>query len=130
MILTFSQTMESCIKQNNAIEIYQDYFNEIDESTDCQEPKAKVSRQHTQHLDNPFVSRLLTCTVTPALLRDTSGQSAASPGTRTESSEWSQQKETIINTRVCRIAISYCNLEFLGLQPETPRTSYIFNIGH
>ena len=28
-----------------------------------------------------------------------------------------------------RIAISYCNLEFLGLQPETPRTSYIFNIG-
>ena len=22
--------MESCIKQNNAIEIYQDYFNEID----------------------------------------------------------------------------------------------------
>ena len=34
--------MESCIKQNNAIEIYQDYFNEIDESTDCEEPKAKV----------------------------------------------------------------------------------------
>ena len=27
------------------------------------------------------------------------------------------------------IAIAYCNLEFLGLQPETPRTSYIFNIG-
>ena len=36
--------MESCIKQNNAIEIYQDYFNEIDEATDCEEPKAKVSR--------------------------------------------------------------------------------------
>ena len=35
--------MESCIKQNNAIEIYQDYFNEIDEATDCEEPKAKVS---------------------------------------------------------------------------------------
>ena len=34
--------MESCIKQNNAIEIYQDYFNEIDEATDCEEPKAKV----------------------------------------------------------------------------------------
>ena len=28
-----------------------------------------------------------------------------------------------------RIAIAYCNLEFLGLQPETPKTSYIFNIG-
>ena len=36
------KTMESCIKQNNAIEIYQDYFNEIDEATDCEEPKAKV----------------------------------------------------------------------------------------
>ena len=34
--------MESCIKQNNAIEIYQDYFNEIDEATDCEEPKAKT----------------------------------------------------------------------------------------
>lgn len=33
--------MESCIKQNNAIEIYQDYFNEIDEATDCEEPRAK-----------------------------------------------------------------------------------------
>ena len=40
--ITYSKTMESCIKQNNAIEIYQDYFNEIDESTDCEEPKAKV----------------------------------------------------------------------------------------
>ena len=35
--------MESCIKQNNAIEIYQDYFSEIDEATDCEEPKAKVN---------------------------------------------------------------------------------------
>ena len=49
--------MESCIKQNNAIEIYevssvvldyftvfiaQDYFNEVDEATDCEEPKAKT----------------------------------------------------------------------------------------
>ena len=39
----YMQTMESCIKQNNAIEIYQDYFNEIDEATDCEEPKAKVT---------------------------------------------------------------------------------------
>ena len=27
------------------------------------------------------------------------------------------------------LAIAYCNLEFLGLQPETPKSSYIFNIG-
>ena len=63
--------MEGCIKQNNAIEIYevtmafccekniimifvdlqcrveydydiQDYFNEVDEATDCEEPRAKT----------------------------------------------------------------------------------------
>ena len=39
--ISLFQTMESCIKQNNAIEIYQDYFNEIDEATDCEEPRAK-----------------------------------------------------------------------------------------
>ena len=54
-ILSLFKIMESCIKQNNAIEIYevslaaldcfteeiaQDYFNEVDEATDCEEPKA------------------------------------------------------------------------------------------
>ena len=56
--------MESCIKQNNAIEIYEviilesnlvlivkdnfveisfkDYFNERDEATDCEEPRSKT----------------------------------------------------------------------------------------
>ncbi|XP_023346915.1 dynein intermediate chain 3, ciliary [Eurytemora carolleeae] len=34
--------MESCIKQNNAIEIYEEYFTETDEATDCEEPKAKT----------------------------------------------------------------------------------------
>ena len=53
--LFICEIMESCIKQNNAIEIYevslaaldcfteeiaQDYFNEVDEATDCEEPKA------------------------------------------------------------------------------------------
>ena len=44
--------MESCIKQNNAIEIYQDYFNEIDESTDCEEPKAKVGQAFYKALES------------------------------------------------------------------------------
>ena len=28
-----------------------------------------------------------------------------------------------------RIAIAYCNLEFLAIKSVTPRASYIFNIG-
>ena len=44
--------MESCIKQNNAIEIYQDYFSEIDDATDCEEPKAKV--RHWAKLKTDF----------------------------------------------------------------------------
>ena len=34
---------------------------------------------------------------------------------------------TIIAT--IRICVAYCDLEFLGLTPETPRQSYIFSIG-
>jgi len=34
--------MENCIKQNNAIEIYEEYFTELDEATDSEEPKAKT----------------------------------------------------------------------------------------
>ena len=47
--------MESCIKQNNAIEIYQDYFNEIDEATDCEEPKAKVLISFSQRESEIYV---------------------------------------------------------------------------
>jgi dynein intermediate chain 2 len=34
--------MENCIKQNNAIEIYEEYFTELDEATDSEEPRAKT----------------------------------------------------------------------------------------
>lgn len=34
--------MEQCIKQNNALEIYEDYFEVIDEATQCQVPEAKT----------------------------------------------------------------------------------------
>ena len=37
-----ASVMESCIKQNNALEIYQDYFNEVDEVTNVDEPVAKT----------------------------------------------------------------------------------------
>merc|ERR1719220_2549752 len=40
--LHLCSVMEGCIKQNNAIEIYEDYFNEVDEATDCEEPRAKT----------------------------------------------------------------------------------------
>lgn len=94
--LKLCSTMESCIKQNNAIEIYQDYFNEIDEATDCEEPRAK----------------------TVNLYRDP--ESADGHLRPVSSIAWNPDGE--------QIAIAYCNLEFLGLQPETPKTSYIFNI--
>ena len=34
--------MEQCIRQNNAIEIYEDYFETIDDSTLCEKPEAKT----------------------------------------------------------------------------------------
>ena len=34
--------MEQCIRQNNAIEIYEDYFEVIDDSTQCEKPEAKT----------------------------------------------------------------------------------------
>ena len=35
----------------------------------------------------------------------------------------------IIIIATIRICVAYCDLEFLGLTPETPRQSYIFSIG-
>jgi len=34
--------MEQCIKQNNAVEIYEDYFEAVDESTQCERPESKT----------------------------------------------------------------------------------------
>ena len=34
--------MEQCIRQNNAIDIYEDYFENSDEATQCQKPEAKT----------------------------------------------------------------------------------------
>ena len=96
--------MESCIKQNNAIEIYQDYFNEIDEATDCEEPKAKVSLSWRLNGDSHCVVRPSTSTETRTQWTVTSDQSAASPGTRTESSRrsWS----TAMSLTICLVSPS------------------------
>ena len=34
--------MEQCIRQNNAIDIYEDYFELVDEATQCERPEAKT----------------------------------------------------------------------------------------
>ena len=34
--------MEQCIRQNNAIDIYEDYFEVQDDSTQCERPEAKT----------------------------------------------------------------------------------------
>ena len=38
----FLQNAEQCIKQNNAIDIYEDYFENPDEATQCEKPEAKT----------------------------------------------------------------------------------------
>jgi len=34
--------MEQCIRQNNAIDIYEDYFETVDDATQCEKPEAKT----------------------------------------------------------------------------------------
>ena len=34
--------MEQCIRQNNAVDIYEDYFETVDDSTQCEKPEAKT----------------------------------------------------------------------------------------
>eukprot|EP00095_Tigriopus_kingsejongensis_P003856 maker-scaffold20_size707684-snap-gene-4.19 protein:Tk03856 transcript:maker-scaffold20_size707684-snap-gene-4.19-mRNA-1 annotation:"axonemal outer arm dynein intermediate chain 1" len=41
-VLGLCTSMEQCIKQNNALEIYEDYFEVLDEATLCQVPEAKT----------------------------------------------------------------------------------------
>ena len=36
------QSAEQCIKQNNAIDIYEDYFENPDDATQCEKPEAKT----------------------------------------------------------------------------------------
>ena len=80
--------MESCIKQNNAIEIYQDYFSEIDEATDCEEPKAKVNwKIFTKKIVTNYYFRQWTCTVTLMLLMDTWDQWVVLHGIQMENSK-------------------------------------------
>jgi len=42
LVFFSSQAMEQCIKQNNAVEIYEDYFEAVDESTQCEKPESKT----------------------------------------------------------------------------------------
>ena len=37
-----TQSMESCIKQNNGIDIYLEYFSQLDRSTECEPAHSKT----------------------------------------------------------------------------------------
>ena len=41
-VLGLCHNMELCVKQNNAVEIYEDYFCGSDESTLCEKPESKT----------------------------------------------------------------------------------------
>ncbi len=89
--------MEQCIRQNNAIEIYEGYFEGADDATRCQKPEAKTIN----------------------VFRDPSPT----------------HKRPVSNISWCpdggsRIAVAYCNLEFQATHPDTPKESYIFNVGN
>ena len=43
------------LKDDLTIEIAQDYFNEVDEATDCEEPKAKTVNLYRQVLQLYFI---------------------------------------------------------------------------
>ena len=83
-------------RQNNAVEIYEDYFEASDESTRCEKPEAK-----TVHV-----------------LRDPS----ASYKRPVSAVTWCPDGGS-------RIGIAYCNLEFQATHPDTPKESYIFQVG-
>ena len=100
-VLGLCQSMEQCIRQNNAIEIYEDYFEDGDESTQCEKPESK-----TVHV-----------------FRDPPQASGATPYRRPVSGiSWCPDGGS-------KIAIAYCNLEFQATHPDTPKESYVFHVG-
>ena len=61
-IIIPQQNAEQCIKQNNAIDIYEDYFENTDDATQCEKPEAKtvhVFRDPTGMYYRLIIMRLL-----------------------------------------------------------------------
>lgn len=46
--------MEQCIRQNNAIDIYEDYFETVDEATQCEKPEAKTVHVFRDPTTTPY----------------------------------------------------------------------------
>ena len=123
--------MESCIKQNNGIDIYIEYFEDVDEGTECEAPQTK-----TVGINSPNQSICLTevCQVSTAIL---SRLTATLGQCQISHSKWTDKSKIIYrdcepitkNYVVYRIVIAYCNLEFQAITEETPKASYVFNLG-
>ena len=56
--------MEHCIKQNNAIDIYEEYFAEIDIDTSGEPPSAKTINVFRLPIENYLALLTLKCTRT------------------------------------------------------------------
>ena len=125
------QMMESCIKQNNGIDIYIEYFEDVDEGTECEAPQTKTVgiMRPTQ-----FIWLKKVCQDSIAILSKltaTSGQCQISHLKWTDKSMFKFRDCAPItkNYVVPRIVIAYCNLEFQAITEETPKPSYVFNLG-
>ena len=123
--------MESCIKQNNGIDIYIEYFEDVDEGTESEAPQTKTVgiMRPTQ-----FIWLKKVCQDSIAILSRltaTSGQCQISHSKWTDKSKFKFRDCAPItkNYVVPRIVIAYCNLEFQAITEETPKPSYVFNLG-
>ena len=56
--------MEHCIKQNNAIDIYEEYFAKIDIDTSGEPPSAKTINVFRLPIENYLALLTLKCTMT------------------------------------------------------------------
>ena len=87
--------VEKSVKQNNCINIYEEYFETLDMATEDEAPTVKTVAVFKDILDDPHD-------------RAISGVS------------WSPGCE--------RVALAFCNMEFLAYQSPIDKTSFIYNI--
>ena len=63
--MTCVQMMEGCIKQNNGIDIYIEYFENQDEVTQCEVPQTKTVGQSLLYCDTIIVFTSLVVRTVP-----------------------------------------------------------------
>lgn len=100
-IIQLGSVMEHCIKQNNAIDIYEEYFGDVEQAEFDEEPSAKTINVFR----NPFSSETL-----PGGKKHTA-----------TSISWFPDGPS-------KAAVAYSSLEFRGSTVDLPMYSYIWNM--